>query len=216
MTEDAAAPAPDEAGEAACKDVGERIQLARQRALLTQTALAERLGVHQGTVSHWESGHFDVGVTTLLRIAEALGVAASSLLPAEHQEADEFAAVKAVTRTFGAVATKPCGCGPDKPCDAHTEKDPPGALPAAPEQAREHAGAVPDGTPSMPSWVLDALDGRRLILSWHRVPGRGIVVITADMEEVELRTEHGASLFLAGISSALTAFTDGRAGDGRG
>lgn len=71
----------------------------------------------------------------------------------------------------------------------------------------------------MPSWVLDALDDnkrRRLILSWRRVPGRGIVVIAADMEEVELRTEHEARLFLAGLSSALTAFTDGKAGDGRG
>lgn len=71
-------------------------------------------------------------------------------------------------------------------------------------------------TETMPSWVLDALDDnkrRRLILSWRRVPGRGIVVIAADMEEVELRTEHEARLFLAGLSSALTAFTDGKAGE---
>lgn len=67
---------------------------------------------------------------------------------------------------------------------------------------------------TMPSWVLDALDDnkrRRLILSWRRVSGRGIVVIAADMEEVELRTEAEARLFLAGISSALTAFVDGKA-----
>ena len=35
---------------------------------------------------------------------------------------DEFAVLKAVARTFGAVATKPCGCGPDEPCDAHAEQ----------------------------------------------------------------------------------------------
>ena len=67
---------------------------------------------------------------------------------------------------------------------------------------------------TMPSWVLDALDDnkrRRLILSWERVPGRGIVVVAADMEEVELRTERDAKLFLAGLSSALTAYTDGEA-----
>ena len=64
------------------------------------------------------------------------------------------------------------------------------------------------------TWVLDALDDnkrRRLILSWQRVPGRGIVVIAADMAEVELRTEGDARLFLAGISSAMTAFHGGEA-----
>ena len=69
-------------------------------------------------------------------------------------------------------------------------------------------------TTDMPSWVLDALDDnkrRRLIESWQQVPGRGIVVIAADMEEVELKTEQDAKLFLAGISSALTAFHDGEA-----
>ena len=75
---------------------------------------------------------------------------------------------------------------------------------------------MPDAA-SMPSGVLDALDDnvrRHLILSWRRVPGRGIVVIAADMEEVELKTEGEARLFLAGLSSALTAFTDGKAGRG--
>ena len=65
-----------------------------------------------------------------------------------------------------------------------------------------------------PSWVLDALDDnarRRLILSYRPVPDRGLVVIGADMEEVELKTERDAVLFLAGVSSALTAFTDGEA-----
>lgn len=66
----------------------------------------------------------------------------------------------------------------------------------------------------MPSWVLDALDDntrRKLILSWRTVPGRGLVVVAADMEEVELKTEADAKLFLAGISSAMTAFHDGKA-----
>ena len=65
-----------------------------------------------------------------------------------------------------------------------------------------------------PGWVLDALNDnarRKLILSYHQVPGRGLVVIAADMEEVELKTEREAVLFLAGVSSALTAFTDGEA-----
>ena len=65
-----------------------------------------------------------------------------------------------------------------------------------------------------PSWVLEALAGhkdRKLIESWQSVPGRGIVVIGADMAETELRSEHDAELFLAGISSSLTAFHDGEA-----
>ncbi len=69
-------------------------------------------------------------------------------------------------------------------------------------------------TTAMPSWVLDALDDdkrRKLILSWRLVPGRGIVVIGADMAETELTSEHDAKLFLAGISSAMTAFHDGQA-----
>ena len=69
-------------------------------------------------------------------------------------------------------------------------------------------------TATMPTWVLDTLDDnkrRRLILSWRHVPERGIVVITSNMGEVELKTEHDARLFLAGISSAMTAFHDGQA-----
>ena len=69
-------------------------------------------------------------------------------------------------------------------------------------------------TTAMPSWVLDALDDdkrRKFILSWQAVPGRGIVVIGRDMEETELLTERDADRFLAGISSAMTAFHDGQA-----
>ncbi len=66
-----------------------------------------------------------------------------------------------------------------------------------------------------PGWVLDALDDnarRKLILSWRQVPGRGLVVIGADMAETELKTEDAAEAFLAGVSSAMTAFHDGEAG----
>lgn len=87
-----------------------------------------------------------------------------------------------------------------------------GAWEAAAKAAVGAAGRERDET--TPSWVLDALDDskrRKLIESWQSVPGRGIVVIGADMEETELRSEHDAKLFLAGISSALTAFHAGEA-----
>ena len=66
-------------------DIGERVQSARQRALFTQEMLADQCGVTQTAVSYWESGKRDMGVTDLLRIAEACRTPASSLLPLEHQ-----------------------------------------------------------------------------------------------------------------------------------
>ena len=68
--------------------------------------------------------------------------------------------------------------------------------------------------PDCQPWITQQLDqyqSRKLILSWRQVPGRGIVVIAADMEEIVLKSEHDAKLFLAGISSAMTAFHDGQA-----
>jgi len=64
------------------------------------------------------------------------------------------------------------------------------------------------------TWVLDALDDdkrRNLILSWQIVPGRGVVVIGADMAETELRTGRDAEMFLAGLASAECAVHDGEA-----
>jgi transcriptional regulator with XRE-family HTH domain len=60
---------------------GARIREARSSAGLSQESLGEQIGVGRSTVGHWETGHADPGVTGLLRIAEALGVAAASLLP---------------------------------------------------------------------------------------------------------------------------------------
>lgn len=84
--------------------------------------------------------------------------------------------------------------------------------------SRIAAERPPETGAGMPSWVTESLDdakGRKLIESWQSVPGRGIVVIGGDMAETELRSEHDAKLFLAGISSALTAFHDGEAAPDR-
>jgi len=64
---------------------GALIRQARERAVLSQEALAGRLGVTQTAVSYWEAGKRDPGVAELERIADALGVRASSLLPEPHQ-----------------------------------------------------------------------------------------------------------------------------------
>ena len=68
-------------------DVGDRIRSARETARLEQRALAATVGVSQPGVSRWEAGERDCGVSGLIRVAEACGVPASSLLPARHQEA---------------------------------------------------------------------------------------------------------------------------------
>jgi DNA-binding XRE family transcriptional regulator len=61
--------------------VGARIREAREKARMTQSAIGNILGVSQTCISVWEAGRRDPGVTDLIRIAGAIGVLASSLLP---------------------------------------------------------------------------------------------------------------------------------------
>jgi transcriptional regulator with XRE-family HTH domain len=63
--------------------LGTRIRAARETAGMIQQQLADVLDVTQAAVSRWESGERDPGVADLIRIADALGVQAASLLPAE-------------------------------------------------------------------------------------------------------------------------------------
>jgi transcriptional regulator with XRE-family HTH domain len=63
--------------------LGTRIRAARETAGMIQQQLAGVLDVTQAAVSRWESGERDPGVADLIRIADALGVQAASLLPAE-------------------------------------------------------------------------------------------------------------------------------------
>lgn len=65
--------------------VGIRVRAARERAGMTQEALAGKLGITQTAVSYWEAGKRDIGVADLERIAVALGIRAASLLPLPHQ-----------------------------------------------------------------------------------------------------------------------------------
>ena len=62
---------------------GVRIREAREQADMTQQVLADVLDVTQAAVSRWEAGERDPGIADLVRIADALGVQASSLLPPE-------------------------------------------------------------------------------------------------------------------------------------
>jgi len=60
-----------------------RLKELRERQKLSQAQLAERAGVSQGLIWQLEHGLRQPGLATLVRIAEALGVAPGELVPAK-------------------------------------------------------------------------------------------------------------------------------------
>ncbi|MEY9876664.1 transcriptional regulator with XRE-family HTH domain [Streptacidiphilus sp. MAP12-33] len=61
--------------------VGALIRQHRQAAGLSQVQLAERAGIDHKTVSRAENGVYAVSIDQVARIARALGVSSSELLP---------------------------------------------------------------------------------------------------------------------------------------
>ena len=55
--------------------IGEQIRSFREEASLTQRELAERMGTSQAAIARLEAGGVGATVTTLQRIADALGLA---------------------------------------------------------------------------------------------------------------------------------------------
>lgn len=66
--------------EAAIEAVSRRIREARNRAGMSQRALAQATGLDQGTISNVENARQGLAVSTLLLIAEAVGMHPASLL----------------------------------------------------------------------------------------------------------------------------------------
>jgi transcriptional regulator with XRE-family HTH domain len=60
---------------------GRRVRSLRERAGLSQEALAEKAGVHRTYLGGVERGERNVGLKNVLRIAEALGVPPAELFP---------------------------------------------------------------------------------------------------------------------------------------
>jgi len=60
--------------------LGDRLKDARKRAGLKQEELAEAVGVHPLTISHFECGRVEPSLDTLKRLAAALGVQPGALL----------------------------------------------------------------------------------------------------------------------------------------
>jgi|SRR6266851_2376791 len=50
--------------------IGDRLRQAREAKELTQTKLGELIGVGQTTVSQWETGHNNVGIEDIKKVAE--------------------------------------------------------------------------------------------------------------------------------------------------
>jgi transcriptional regulator with XRE-family HTH domain len=66
-------------------EVGQRIRARRETANLTQTALADQLGVTFQQVQKYEKGVNRVGAGRLTKIADALGVPIGALLSADEE-----------------------------------------------------------------------------------------------------------------------------------
>lgn len=67
-------PAGDEAqGDQMLRDFGAQFRVARDRAGLSQGAVADRLGVTQGHISQIESGQINVSLKMMVRLANAVG-----------------------------------------------------------------------------------------------------------------------------------------------
>lgn len=60
--------------------LGERLRGARERAMMTQTEVAKRLGVTQATISRFETGERGIEVAELLVLARFYGVGLSWFL----------------------------------------------------------------------------------------------------------------------------------------
>lgn len=65
--------------------IGTGLRHARKRAGLTQSELAELLGVTRGAVAMWENGYRSVRTETLLEISDVTGAGLDSILDAARR-----------------------------------------------------------------------------------------------------------------------------------
>jgi transcriptional regulator with XRE-family HTH domain len=63
---------------------GQNIKAARERAGISQTELAERIGTTRQQIGKYETGTQDMTVERMLRIAAALGVEPNTLIKQEE------------------------------------------------------------------------------------------------------------------------------------
>lgn len=66
---------------------GNKMKLLREKAGLSQSGLAEKMGKQQSTIALWENGGYAPKVANSLKIAIALGVNMGDLYSQEEEEA---------------------------------------------------------------------------------------------------------------------------------
>ena len=105
--------------------VGSRIREARKRARLSQTDLAKTIGSGQSYIFQIEAGEANITLKTLVRIAAAVNLSPSDLLPTEHskriaeilhttlQDLDKVS--DQLRQVYGLVAEDPSPPTPDTP-----------------------------------------------------------------------------------------------------
>lgn len=77
-------------------EIGRRIKGRRERAEISQAALADHLGVTQTAVSYWEAGRRLPGVDDLMKIAGFLGTSLVELLPDDRERRPIGAVLRAI------------------------------------------------------------------------------------------------------------------------
>lgn len=86
------------------KDLGQLIQRLREKAGLSQAALAEQAGVKVGTLRNWEQGRREPLLSAAARLAVALGVELGELIPTGEEVAPTEPPKRGRPRKTGPVA----------------------------------------------------------------------------------------------------------------
>lgn len=87
--------------------IGESIRHARQKAGLTQKELGEKLGISQAAVGQFESDKANPKIETLLKIATALNIKLSELVPINNALDWTFEKIEEnrIVREYSAIDT---------------------------------------------------------------------------------------------------------------
>ena len=87
--------------------IGENIRHARQKAGLTQKELGEKLGISQAAVGQFESDKANPKIETLLKIATALNIKLSELVPMNNALDWAFEEIEEnrIVREYSAIDT---------------------------------------------------------------------------------------------------------------
>ncbi|MFN2443132.1 MAG: helix-turn-helix domain-containing protein [Thermoanaerobaculia bacterium] len=73
--------------------VGRKIRQLRRQRKLTQTELADRIGIHQSDLSRMEQGEYKVGLDTLLRVLQTFNISIGEFFEdgaTEHGVIDKY------------------------------------------------------------------------------------------------------------------------------